>query len=725
MKTFLKVIFGAIGLVILLLVVAAVVLPLVYDKEDLKHAITAEVQRQTGRELVIGGALDFSVFPWLAVEVADLNLSNAPGFGEKPFARIGKARVGVALIPLFSHQLTADEITLDGLELSLAVNSKGKNNWDDLAGEREAAKETESVGPGLFSSGRIAGLNLNDAQLEYQDQQSGSHYRLHDLNLKTGALGDGRPVDLKLTLILEDVSGGTRTDMDLSATSAVDLEQRQYDLSNLQLELNTLSQASGAGETVTVIAPALAVNLDKQTLEMGAFSVAVGALKGSGDLSASKILDKPAFKGAFRVEGFSPARLMQDLAIEVPRTTDPNVLQHMQLSTQFSGTDATLQLSSLQMELDQSHFDGELSVKNFDRPAIRFDFKVDSIDIDRYLEPAPEDTETAQDVAIPKDELQDRDLQGTLRVAALRLAKVDFSDAVLGLKLSQGKLRLNPLTARFYDGTYSGNVSLDGSGAVPVVSLDEKIDSITLQRMLADITKTESLSGTAMGYARLTGRGASSNAVLSSLDGDVGLNLTEGAYEGVNVWYEIRRAYALFKGLPPPPPEPDRTVFSRLRFDAGVQNGVLTTREMAGELPFLKLRGDGNVDLGQSNVDLQLVAVVRDAPELSKDPLTAELRGKKFPFRISGPLESPKISVDWASLLQGEATDLLLKKLDLKSRLGANGASSESAPENDTSGDSANEPAAEELQPEDAATSLIKGLLKPKKKKKPDDDSGQ
>jgi len=725
MKTFLKVIFGAIGLVILLLIVAAVVLPLVYNKEDLKRAITAEVQRQTGRNLVIGGALDFSVFPWLAVEVADLNLSNAPGFGDKPFARIGKARVGVALMPLLHQQLTADEVTLDGVELSLVVNAKGKNNWEDLAGKREAAASTESVGPGLFSSGRIAGLNLQDARLEYQDQQSGSHYLLHNVNLKTGALGNGHPVDLKLTLNLEDVSGGNRTDVNLSATSAVDLEKQQYDLSNLQLDLKALSEASGKGEMVKVTAPALVVNLDKQTLEMGAFSVAVGALKGSGNLSASKILDKPAFKGAFRVEDFSPARLMADLAIEVPRTTDPNVLQNMQLSTQFSGTDSALQLSSLQLELDQSHFDGELSVKNFDQPAVRFDFKVDSIDIDRYLEPSSKETGTAHDVAIPKDELQDRDLQGTLRVSALRLAKVDFSDAVLGLKLSQGKLRLNPLTAGFYDGTYSGNVGLDGSGAVPVVSLDEKIDSITLQRMLADITKTESLSGTAVGYARLTGRGASSDAVLSSLDGDVGLNLTEGAYEGVNVWYEIRRAFALFKGLPAPPPEPDRTVFSRLQFDAGVQNGVLTTREMAGELPFLNLRGEGSVDLGHSKVDLSLVAVVRDAPELSKDPLTAELRGKKFPFRISGPLESPKISVDWASLLQGEATDLLLKKTGLKSTLGALGAGSENAPADNTSGDSTSKPAAEELQPEDAAKSLLKGLLKPKKKKKPDDGSGQ
>ncbi|MGH8034562.1 MAG: hypothetical protein ACREO9_05000, partial [Lysobacterales bacterium] len=54
------------------------------------------------------------------------------------------------------------------------------------------------------------------------------------------------------------VSTSSRTDVNLSATAADDLEQQQYDLSNLQLELNTLSSASGKGETVTVNAPAAA-----------------------------------------------------------------------------------------------------------------------------------------------------------------------------------------------------------------------------------------------------------------------------------------------------------------------------------------------------------------------------------------------------------------------------------------------------------------------------------
>ena len=186
---------------------------------------------------------------------------------------------------------------------------------------------------------------------------------------------------------------------------------------------------------------------------------------------------------------------MQALSIEAPKTADPDVLKHAQLTATLKGSSTELTLSDVQLALDQSNFGGELSIRNFDKPAIRFDFDVDAIDIDRYLEPVDE---TAQsDVAMPKEELQDVDLEGTLRVGALQLAGLDLSDAVVGLKVSNGKLRLNPLTAGFYDGKYSGNITLDSSGATPVLSLDETLDAITFKRMMADLADNENLSGVA------------------------------------------------------------------------------------------------------------------------------------------------------------------------------------------------------------------------------------
>jgi len=677
MKRILKILLGLLGGAVLLLILAGVLLPLVYDKDDLKQAISAQVHRQTGRELRIGGDLDFSVFPWLAVEVGDLSLSNAAGFGDQPFATIGKARVGVALLPLFKKQLVADEITLDGLHMALAVNASGKNNWEDLGGQTDdrqtTASATPETGAGLFASQSIAGLNIRDAQIDYQDQQAKAHYRMSDFSMQTGTLGGVAPVPVELKMLLEDVSAKSRLEVDLSTTAALDLPAKNYTLDDVVLALRPLTAdgpdpKAGNGEAVTIRAPRLEANMASQTVTLETFTASIAGLQASGHLKASKVLSKPAFDGALQVAEFSPRKLMQALSLETPVTADPNALQNARLGASLHGNASQLNLDDFKLELDQSQFSGQASVRNFDRPAVRFDFTVDAIDLDRYMEPAGKGAGTQTDVSMPREALQDLDLQGSLRVGALHVGGLHFSDAVVGLQLKNGKLVVNPLTAGFYDGKYSGNITLDSSAATPLLSVDEKLDSVTFQRLLADITENRNLSGTAQGHVRLTGRGATSSEVLGSLKGDVGLTLAEGALEGVNVWYEIRRGYALYKGLTPPEPEPARTVFSRMQLSAAVDKGVLTTRELAADLPFLSLRGDGAVDLAKSGVDLHLTAAVRNVPELARDPLGAELKGMQLPFKVKGSLTDPKVSVDWAKLMKSEATGMLLDKLGLKQK---------------------------------------------------------
>ena len=68
MKKFLKILLGILGVLALLLIAAALVLPRVYDTEKIKATATEAVKKQTGRDLVIDGDLQFSVFPKLALE---------------------------------------------------------------------------------------------------------------------------------------------------------------------------------------------------------------------------------------------------------------------------------------------------------------------------------------------------------------------------------------------------------------------------------------------------------------------------------------------------------------------------------------------------------------------------------------------------------------------------------------------------------------------------------
>lgn len=708
MKRLLKILLGLIVAVALLLLLAGLLLPVIYDKEDLKAAIASEVNRQTGRELIIDGELDFSVFPWLAVEVSDLSLGNAPGFGEQPQVQIGRARAGVALAPLFRKQISVDEITLDGLNLQLAVNENGQNNWDDLAtGGDTAAPATD---PGLFSSKRIAGLNIRDARVEYMDRKAGTHYRLTDFSLQTGALGGSEAVPFELNTLLEDVTADARAQVELAALAAMDLEAERYSFSDF--ELAVALAAAQRSQTVRILAPQVEMDMAAQTLQLPAYTLELADVRASGGLSARNIVDNPAFEGTLDVAEFSPVKLMQALEMAAPVTADPEVLKRAAISTRLAGDGNRLTLDGFTLELDQSLLTGSMSVRDFDHPKIGFDLGVDEIDLDRYLAPA-EAQSTDEDVAMPGQELRGQEAQGQLRADVLRMAGLTFNSAEVGLAIRDGKLRLHPLTAGFYGGRYSGDVAIDSTGDIPVITLDEKIDSITFQRLIADLVESESLSGTALGFARLNGRGRTGSEVLGSLQGDLGLTLTEGALEGINIWYEIRRGLALYKGLPAPEPEPKRTVFSRMKMAATVDNGVMNTSELFGELPFLTVRGNGSVDFAQSVVDLGLVAEVRSSPELARDPLGSELRGKRLPFRMSGPLDAPTLSLDWEALLKGEATDLLMEKLGL---------GKDDSPADDSADPSEESPDKPSL--EETAKGALFDLLGGKDKDKDKDDGG-
>ena len=711
MKSVFKILLGLAVAVVLLLVLAGVLLPLIYDKEDLKKAIASEVRAQTGRDLTIAGELDFSLFPWIAVEVGELSLGNASGFGDQPFAKIGQARAGVALVPLFRKQISLDEITLDGLELNLVVNEQGLSNWADL---EAGATEQPAPDPGSspFRERRVAGLNIRNARVDYRDDSASEHYRLTGLSLRTGALGGTDSVPVSLAAALEDVTAGAQVDVEMAGIAAIDLETQQYALTDFEMALG-LDGANGARE-VQILAPRVDLDLASQVMELESFSAMFAGIRADGALSVQNLLEAPTFNGSLSLAEFSPVEFMHAQGIAPPVTADPGVLKRAIVRTNLSGDEQQVRLNDLILELDESRFTGQMHIRDFDRPKFGFNLNVDEIDLDRYMEPASDGAGAGagdEDVAMPKEELQGQEVQGQLTAGKLRLAGLDFSNAELGLLIRNGRLRIHPLTAEFYGGRYNGDINLDSSGDVPVLSLDQSIDSITFQRLVADLVDTESLSGMAIGHTTLTGRGSNSAEVLESLNGDIGLTLSEGALEGINIWYEIRKGMALYKGLAPPEPEPNRTVFSRMKLAASVKDGVITTREMVGELPFLTVRGDGTIDLASSRVDLGLVAAVRDVPELAKDPLAAELGGKSLPFRVGGTPDAPTVTVDWEALLKSEATDMLLDQLGLGAKTSAGDAESAES-ENRSSED----------QLEEAAKSAIFDLLGGKDRDK--DDGG-
>ena len=191
MNKVLKVILWVTGLAIVLLVAAAIILPLVLDPNDFRDDISGAVSSRTGHELTIEGDLELSVLPFLGVEIGRTSLSNAPGFGDQPLLAINGASVGVRLMPLLSRRLEVSNVTLDGLRLNLVRDEQGNANWDALADAGETPEDgptpPDSEAQKSFDLNEVAGISLTDAHIVFDDRQAGER-----VQLELGEFGSGR-----------------------------------------------------------------------------------------------------------------------------------------------------------------------------------------------------------------------------------------------------------------------------------------------------------------------------------------------------------------------------------------------------------------------------------------------------------------------------------------------------------------------------------------------------
>src|SRR5512147_1259652 len=105
MNRILKILGIVVGVVVLLFAALLVAVAVLVDPNDYKDDITAAVQKATGRQLTLDGKLQLAVFPTIRIAVGAATLSNAPGFGNEPMARIGSDELRITQLPLLSRHI--------------------------------------------------------------------------------------------------------------------------------------------------------------------------------------------------------------------------------------------------------------------------------------------------------------------------------------------------------------------------------------------------------------------------------------------------------------------------------------------------------------------------------------------------------------------------------------------------------------------------------------------
>ncbi|MFT7234828.1 MAG: AsmA protein [Methylophagaceae bacterium] len=682
-----RILLKFIAFIVIIVIIGLIALPLIVDPNDYKQQISDQVEKATGRTLNLEGDIRLSVFPWIALELGPLSLSNAAGFDAKDFAKIDGAQLRIKLIPLLKKELEMDTIILDGLALNLEKNKAGKTNWDDLDGPAEQkadVKESANAEPALgLAALTIAGVELTNANIAWSDKSNAAQYVIKNLNLKTDPLEPGQSTSVALDF---NLASGQQwaTKVSLTTNLTADVAKQLYTLK--QLKLNTV--ATGEGLPLPEIALSLngdvLADLNLQTADFSGLLLQIQDIAVEVDIKAKKILsEKPQFSGQIAVKAFNLKQLAEQLAVELPVMTDTSTMELVQLSSQLSGSTDHLSLDDLSIIFDQSQLTGQFSVRNFADPALKFKLALDSVDADRYMPLAEDKAEetiaspaTAGAVAaseLPLETLRDLNITGSLKIGQLKISNTQSNNINININAKDGVVKLHPLSADLYQGQYQGNVSLDARGKSLKLSINEILNNIQAGPLLRDLSGDDKISGLVNAKVKLIGRGKTVVQIKQTLSGNGDFSFTDGALKGINIADSIRKAKALLKGEPlPKSMSAVKTDFSTFKGSFTTNNGLINNPDLVLMSPLLRISGAGTADLNKEAINYVLAVAVVGSSEGQEGKGLAELKGLVIPIKISGGFNNPAPTVDLASLLRDNATQKIKDKVTdkLKDKLG-------------------------------------------------------
>jgi AsmA protein len=646
------------GVLIALVIVGVVALFLFVDPNRYRGEIERVAAQHTGRNLTIRGKLELKVFPWLAVSVNEVELSNPPQFGSRPFARIRKASIGVKLLPLLGRRIEVSRIALQGADVSLVSRGAADNNWKDLSESRQSPQASAPPGSAAPSLS-IEGVDLSKSSLLYRDEAKKTTTELANLELHTGRLqsGSGRTRLAKVEL------GGTwLAKANSVSTGAAEPKPVVFSLRTPEVSVDTAAQTLAPAKVELRLADA-------------AFDLSIAGEKLSSDRVVSGSVTLPAT---------SPRELMQSLGIVPPVTRDSRTLASLSLQTNFRLTPKQLQLTALQLSLDDTHVRGTAGVSDLETDAIIFDLDVDRINLDRYRAP-PTQSDPARRAAsavaktaptpLPLDTLRKLDAHGTLRVGNATFAGLAFSNVVIPLAAKDGRVRLGPTGAQLYGGAYNGDIVLDARPVQAQLSLNEHLHGTDVGALMKAAYDSGRLLGRADANVAVAAVGNTDEALLHSLSGKFDANVKQGALNGIDITYELQRVNALLKKqIPPERTGPARTAFNALQGNGTIDKGVLRLDDLRMETDLLRIRGKGTLDTSTEAIDYQLVASVDKLPGnrgAAAGGLDA-LGAVEVPLTVTGSLSNPTVRPDIEALAKGKLGQEVQKKASelVKKQLG-------------------------------------------------------
>jgi AsmA protein len=617
-----KYLFIAIFLLIVLVLGAGTFFIKTLDLNNYKELIVNKTKEATGRDLVISGDIEHTLWPRLGLTLGQTTFGNAPGFGDAPMATIEKININVAVMPLLKKKVEASKLVLHGLKVNLHKNTQGVTNWDDLIPEESASEaDTEESTDAPELDIVINGVEVTDAELLWQDDQVGTKVEIASFNLSTGELVDGQATDLKMNLKLKNADPLMDADLAIVTKALFDSKAQTLSLQGLDVALHSTGESFPNG----------AMDLDLTSNVSGNFATQKYSMQNTD----------------IKIAGTGDAFPEGKLDVSMQTNIDADVANE------------ALSLTSLVVSMLDTQLTGNASVKSFSKPDVKFSLASELLDLDKLLptssaEEKAESTPADENapIELPTKTLRDMRVNGDVTVGKLIVSGMTMTNVKATITAKGGLLQVTPMSMNLYDGSMKGKASIDVRGDTPKYALATDLAGVQIDQLSIDFLGEEKayMRGVCNLSLDINTVGNSVADLKRALDGNVKLDAGNGALRDAKMAANIEKAAAFMKGREPKPTG-EEVVFDKLFGTFNIVNGLSDNKDFKFDSPIVFANGEGKVNIAESKTDYTISIGLSDEPGKYAIPIT-----------IKGPFDDLSYGIDLQAAIKAKQTAIVEEK---------------------------------------------------------------
>ncbi|WP_434654041.1 AsmA family protein [Pseudomonas sp. R3-56] len=690
MKAFGK-ILGLVLLGLLLIIVAlGFALTHLFDPNDYKEEIRQIARDKAHIELTLNGDIGWSLFPWLGLELHEASVATLAN-PTQPFADLQMLGLSVRVMPLLRREVQMSDVRVEGLNLRLNRDKNGHGNWEDIGKAPASTTATKAPAPTEQSAPPanaptekpaqptrldIDSLTVNNARVEYSDEQTGKLFTAESIQLSTGPIHDSTNIPVTLTAFLSSNQPAVRVRTEVTGELRFERALQRYKFEDLKLS----GEATGdplQGKTVSFAAQGQ-LFLDKaaNVAEWTGIKLSLNQLRALGELKVNDLDKTPQLNGGVSIASFDLASFIDSIGQKLPAMAEGS-LSKVELASRIAATPTSVELNDINLKIDESNFSGRIAVEDIAKQSLRAQLKADTFNVDRYLPPksaeansakaareaevsnteasamagagssplpsAPTQGAWSNDRLFPVERLSKLDVDADLSFGQLTLDKLPIQNAALKATGLGGLLTLENLRGDLYNGNFEAKGTLDVRQSTPQLSLQTRINRVPADKIIESQGKNPPVKGLVTLNSAVTASGNSQKALIDSLNGNAGFVINDGVLLNANLEQQLCKGIATLnrKSLSGEPRGKD-TPFQQLDGNLTFHNGVASNPDLKVRIPGMTVNGNGDIDLRVLGMDYRVGVIVEGDKSDMPDPacqVNERYVDVEWPLRCRGPLE--------------------------------------------------------------------------------------